>query len=132
LNLGKLHAERGDLDGALRFYHEAVLANDPRLDRSEAYLDPSLETAFGKEFLLDSLKGAASALARRYAAHPRRLEDLEKALRVYEHASLLIERMRSGYRAEGSKLALARKTAETYDDAIRVAVDLHCATGNVR
>ena len=132
LNLGKLHAKRGDLDEALRFYQKAVLANDPRLDRPGAYLNPPVDTAYSEEFLLDSLKGAASALARRYAAHPRRLEDLEKSVTVYEHASLLIERMRSGYRAEGSKLALARKTAETYDDAIRVAVDLHCATGNQR
>jgi CHAT domain-containing protein len=48
---------------------------------------------------------------------------------VYEHASRLIERTRSGFRAEGSKLALAGRAAETYDDAIRAALDLHRATG---
>jgi CHAT domain-containing protein/Tfp pilus assembly protein PilF len=132
LNLGKFRADRGDLDGALRFYQKAVLANDPHLDRPEAYLDPPLETAYSEEFLLDSLKGAASALARRYAARPRQPEDLAKAVTVYEHASRLIERMRSGYRAEGSKLALARKTIETYDDAIQAALDLHRATGDER
>lgn len=131
-NLGRFHADRGDLDGALRFYQEAVLANDPHLDRSLAYLDPPLETAYSEEFLLDSLKGAASALARRYVAHPRPPGDLEKAVTVYGHASRLIERMRSGYRAEGSKLALARKAAETYDDAIRAALDLQRATGDER
>ena len=131
LNLGKLHAERGDLDGALRFYQKAILANDPRLDRPEAYLDPPLETAFSEEFLLDSLKGAAGP-GPPLRARPGRLEDLEKAVTVYEHASQLIETMRSGYRAEGSKLALARKTAETYDDAIRAALDLHHATGDAR
>jgi tetratricopeptide (TPR) repeat protein len=129
LKLGKFHAERGDPDAALRFFQKAVLANDPHLDRPEAYLDPPLETAYSEEFLLDSLKGAAGALARRYAARPRRLLDLEKAVVVYEHASRLIERTRSGFRAEGSKLALARRAAETYDDAIRAALDLHRATG---
>lgn len=132
LNLGKFRAERGDLDWALRFYQKAVLANDPHLDRPEAYLDPPFETAFSEEFLLDSLKGAASALARRSAARPRGVEDLEKAVTVYGHASHLIERMRSGYRAEGSKLALARKTAETYEEAIQAALDLHRATGDAR
>ena len=43
LNLGKFHAKRGDLDAALRFYQKAILANDPHLDRPEAYLDPPLE-----------------------------------------------------------------------------------------
>ena len=132
LNLGKFHAERGDLDAALRFYQKAILANDPHLDRPEAYLDPPLETAFSEEFLLDALKGAASVLARRSSARPGRLEDLEKAVTVYGHASRLIERTRTGYRAEGSKLALARKTAETYGDAIRAALDLQHATGDAR
>ena len=132
LNLGKFRAERGDLGGALRFFQKAVLANDPHLDRPEAYLDPPLETAFSEEFLLDSLNGAAAALVRRHAARPDRLLDLEKAVTAYEHASRLIERMRSGYRAEGSKLALARKTAETYDHAIGAALDLHRATGDER
>jgi CHAT domain-containing protein/Tfp pilus assembly protein PilF len=132
LNLGKFRADRGDLDAALRFYQKSVLANDPHIERLEAYLDPPLETAFSEEFLLDSLNGAAAALVRRHAARPDRVEDLEKAVTVYEHASRLIERMRSGYRAEGSKLALARKTTETYDHAIGAALDLHRATGDER
>ena len=55
--------------------------------------------------------------------------DLEQAGVVYEHASRLIDRMRAGYRAEGSKLSLSASATEIYDEAIGAELELHRLTG---
>ena len=131
VDLGDLYLEKGDEDEAIRFFSKAIEANDPNPVNANPDLDPPLETAFSEDFLLKALKGAARARARQgaKATDPRPLE--ESAV-VYEHASRLIERMRMGYRAEGSKLSVAASATETYDEAIRVELELLRLTGEER
>ena len=129
VNLGELSLEKGDEDEALRFFAKAIAANDPQAVKVEPDLDPPFDTAFSEEFLLKALKGAARARARRGSKQNNR-KQLEQAALVYEHATRLIDRMRAGYRAEGSKLSLAASATETYDEAIRTELDLLRLTGD--
>ncbi len=131
VNLGDLHLQKGDLGQALELYSRAIAANDPLRAGTDLDLDPPLDTAYSEEYLLNALKGAARARARRGAERKRRT-DVEQAALVYEHASRLIERMRAGYRAEGSKLRVAASATETYDEAIQNALELHRLTGKER
>lgn len=131
LALGELHLEMGDEDQALRFFAAAIAANDPRASGTDLDLDPPLETAFEERVLLLALQGSARARASRWAKRADR-GDLEAAALAYEHASQLVDRMRVGYRAEGSKLFLAASAAEIHDEAIRTELELHRLTGEER
>jgi CHAT domain-containing protein/Tfp pilus assembly protein PilF len=129
LSLGELHLEMGQGDEALRFFSAAIAANDPRASGTDLDLAPPFETAFSEKLLLETLQGAARARARRWAK-TQHTGDLEAAALVYEHASSLIDRMRIGYRAEGSKLSLAASAKEVYDEAIGAELELHRLTGD--
>jgi CHAT domain-containing protein len=127
VHLGELSLQKGEAREALRFFHRAIAANDPQPMPADPDLDPRLDTAFSEEFLLKALLGAARARAK--GTTPR---DLEAAARVYGNAARVIERMRAGYRAEGSKLALAASATEVFDEAIRTELTLFRRTGDER
>jgi CHAT domain-containing protein/Tfp pilus assembly protein PilF len=127
VSLGDLHLEMDREAEALRFFAAAIAANDPRATGSDLDLDPPLETAFSEKLLLEALQGAARA--RRWVKRGDR-RNLEAAALVYEHASSLIDRMRIGYRAEGSKLLLAASAKEVFDEAIGTELELHRLTGD--
>jgi CHAT domain-containing protein len=77
--------------------------------------------------LLETLAGKAGALAN-LSAKSRQLGDLEFAASTYELAGQLIDQMRSGYKAEGSKLFLAEKATDIYDQAIQRSLQAYAAT----
>jgi CHAT domain-containing protein len=131
VNLGDLYLEKGDEAEALRFFARAIAANDAGPARADPDLDPPFDTVLSEEFLLKAFKGAARARARRGAkpGHPR---DRAEAALVYAHAATLIDRIRAGYRAEGSKLSLVASATETYEEAIGNELELHRLTGEAR
>jgi CHAT domain-containing protein/Tfp pilus assembly protein PilF len=132
-NLGEVYLEKGNEDEALRFFARAIAANDSQPVTADPDLDPPSETAFSEEFLLKALKGAARARAKR-GRRPERPRDrgLEQASLAYENASRLIDRIRAGYRAEGSKLSLAASATEVYDQALQTELELRRHTGEER
>jgi CHAT domain-containing protein/Tfp pilus assembly protein PilF len=127
VNLGDFYLEKGSEAEALRFYARAIAANTPVPVGADPDLDPPFDAVFSEDFLLKALKGAARA---RRAVKPSRARHLEGAATVYAHASTLVERMRAGYRAEGSKLRISESATETYDEAIRTELELHRLTGD--
>jgi CHAT domain-containing protein/Tfp pilus assembly protein PilF len=129
VNLGELYLEKGEAAEALRFFDEAIAANHLPPTRPDPDLDPPLDTAFSEELLLSALKGAARSRARLAAGKTDRRQP-EAAARVYEHAVRLIDRMRAGYRAEGSKLRIADTATEIYDEAIGTEVELYRSTND--
>jgi CHAT domain-containing protein/Tfp pilus assembly protein PilF len=129
VNLGELYLEEDEPAEALRYFDRAITANDPQLTRAHPDLDPPFETAFSEDFLLKALKGAARA---RRAAKPSGVQPLEAAALVYDHASRLVDRMRAGYRAEGSKLQVAESATEIHDEAIATELELHRLTNDER
>ena len=132
LNLGELYLEKGDEDEALRSFAKSIAANQPLSARADSDpFDAPFDAAFSEEYWLKALKGAARARARR-GAKEKHSRNLEEAALVYENASRLVDRMRSGYRAEGSKLLISASATETYDEALRTELDLHRLTGEQR
>jgi CHAT domain-containing protein/Tfp pilus assembly protein PilF len=129
VNLGDLYLEKGDAVEALRLFGKAIAANSPDPVKAAPDLDPPL-TVFSDTYLLSALKGAARARAGRGTVPER--SRLEQAARVYEHAARLMDRMRAGYRAEGSKLSLTASVADTYAEAIRTELDLYRLAGEKR
>jgi CHAT domain-containing protein len=131
VNLGDLHLEKGQEAEALRFFGTAITTNQPQAPKAEPDLDPPLDTAFSEEYLLKALRGAARARARLGAKKADRRQ-VEAAVLVYDHASRLIDRMRAGYRAEGSKLQVAESATGVHDEAIGTELELRRLTNDER
>lgn len=131
VHLGHLFLEHDDEERALRYFARAITANDPRGAGADPDLDPPLDSAFSEEWLLKALQGAARARARRGGERKDR-QELERAALVYEHVARLVDRMRAGYRTEGSKLSISAGATQTYDEAIRNELELHRLMGDER
>jgi CHAT domain-containing protein/Tfp pilus assembly protein PilF len=127
LNLAAVCADKGDQEEALKFYQQAIVANIPEFNDNDPYANPKLEAILSENLLLETLARKAEAMAN-LSDKSHRLPDLEFAVSTYELAGQLIDRMRSGYKAEGSKLFLAEKTTDIYDRAIRRALQIYAAT----
>ena len=128
-NLGLVHAARGNHNQALDLYQQALHANVPGFVTSNPYINPSLDSVFSEDILLKSLFAKATSLSTRYSEESGYRSDLEAAFSTYRLAADLIDRMRHGYKADGSKLFLAENATEIYDQAIQTAMKLHRETG---
>jgi len=126
--LARVYCDHGDYESALENYQRALRANAPAFTGFDPSGDPPLSGILGEPQLLESLAGKAHTFALRYLKQTKKLRDLELATATYQDACKLIDHMRSGYKAEGSKLFLAEKAIEVYDQAIRTALTLYRIT----
>lgn len=120
-NIGSIHELQGENDQALKAYQQAIQANLPQFVNSAPDAAPLLDNVFSQTELLKSLTQKAQVLSQRGARQPR---NLEAAVATYEIAAQLIDQMRRGYKAEGSKLFWAEKAQAIYDQAIQAALRL--------
>jgi len=129
MDIGDVHAEKGDFTQAIAFYQRAVDAD--LLTPSAATLDTNLnfDNALSGGLLLNALVRKADSFVQRYVKQAQKsFHDLETAVSTYQLASRLIDHMRSGYKAEGSKLFLEETATEIYDNAIQAALLLDRTT----
>jgi CHAT domain-containing protein/Tfp pilus assembly protein PilF len=126
--MGQVYFDQGDYATALDCYQNALRANVPAFADSNPSVNPPLAGILGEPQLLESFSGKARTLAARYARKTQALHDLEMAAATYRHASQLIDQMRHGYKAEGSKLFLVEKATDIYDHAILTTLRLHQIT----
>ena len=128
-DIGDIYRGQHRGERALFFYEQAIRANlaSPAGGSSGAAEESS--RALSESVLLGSLTGKAQILS-----DPQRASalDLAAALSTFEEAASVLDRIRRGHRAEGSKLLLAERAADIYDRAIAVALTLHRRTGAPR
>jgi CHAT domain-containing protein/lipopolysaccharide biosynthesis regulator YciM len=127
-NLAGIYEAEGERDRALEFYQQAIIANVPMFADHDPYANPRLESILSENHLLETLARKAAAMADLYANQSHQLHDLEAAVSTYQLAGQLIDQMRSGYKAEGSKLFLAEKATDIYGHAIQSVLQIHAAT----
>jgi CHAT domain-containing protein/Tfp pilus assembly protein PilF len=127
---GDLYYEKGDYDQAIAFYQQAMRANVPAFAESGIYPNPPLENILSEKELLKSLEQKGRVLAARYGKKSAQLQDLKAAVSTYDRAVRLIDRMRSGYKTEGSKFTLAEKVSGIYDRGIQTAIQLFRQSNN--
>jgi CHAT domain-containing protein/tetratricopeptide (TPR) repeat protein len=124
-NIAEMYQNKGDYSRAIDSYSEAIHANVPGFANQSPYLNPPLENVLSETVLLSSLFGKARAMVDFFVMRPgENMQDLEAAVSTYQHASELIDRIRSGYKAQGSKLFLGAEAANIYDNAIKAALKL--------
>ena len=126
--LARVYCDHGDYESALENYQRALRANASGFIEPNPAINPPLAGILGEPQLLESLAGKAQTFAARYLKKTRNIRDLKLATATYQDACKLIDHIRSGYKAEGSKLFLAEKAIEVYDQAIRTALALYRLT----
>ncbi|MCI0699020.1 CHAT domain-containing protein [candidate division KSB1 bacterium] len=116
--LGKCYYAKNDLGRALDYYQKPLLALVPNFLSGEVYSNPGIGQSISPIKLLSALELKAEAFAGLYSTQSRDLKDLEMCMSTYRLASDLIDKIRSSYLAEGSKLFLGSKASHISDSAI--------------
>ena len=125
--LATVYAARNQLDTALRYHQKALIALLEDFNDANVHTNPSALKSPSDLDLLSSLAGKAEVLQRRYDMSSQ-LQDLKTSLEAYELAAQLVETIRRGFGAEGSKLQLGRRAFDVYEKGIQSARKLHEAT----
>jgi CHAT domain-containing protein/lipopolysaccharide biosynthesis regulator YciM len=112
--------DAGDLERAWGYLQQAIRANIPTLVDPDPYSNPPLINMLSEQELLVSLEQKGRILNRRFQKTGAG-RDLEAAVASYRQAARLLDKMRSGYQAEDSKLFLSDRASGIYDDAIATA-----------
>ena len=126
---GNAYLGKSDFERALHSYQESLQANVPGFAESDPYSNPSLSNVLSEQELLRTLQGKAEVLIQRHTASGN-LQDLQAAFSTAKLMVQLLDRMRSGFQAEGSKLLLAEKASTIFEKAIRAALGLSRLTGD--
>ncbi len=128
--IGIASAKNEDYNQALSYFQKALQSNVKGFASSKIYDNPPLEGMISEKELESSLYQKAKTLAALYENKTRNLDDLRSSVFTYQHTFLLIDKMRNGYKAEGSKLILAENTALYAEEAINTALQLYEANGD--
>ncbi|NVO10428.1 MAG: CHAT domain-containing protein [Bacteroidales bacterium] len=125
---GILCYRTGSYKQALKYYQQSLVSKIYSFNDSSVYVNPNSDILPDID-LLDILKLKAQAFEK-LAEHEDMEENLKAALSTLVLTATLIERLRTGYLYEGSKLQLAAQEHETYLLGVSIANSLYNITGD--
>ncbi len=137
LALGDVYVAGQDLHQGLAYYQKGLNALVPGNSDGNIFVNPDLQEVSSESVLLRALISKASTLSSVYFETKNGLVQLDAALataylqmsfNTFILVSETIEKMRIGYRAEDSKLLLARRSQEVFEEAIRISLELYDVT----
>lgn len=108
-------------ENALQYAQRSIVSLVSGFNDTNAFSNPPLEGVSSESFLLNSFNLKAKIFEQN--------GDHEPALDTYLLAADLIDRLRTGYKTEESKLLLGEKAAEIYERAIHTSLLLYETTG---
>ena len=118
--LAVVAARKNDFDAALEYYQKGIIALVDDFNDSISYTNPANLKSSSDLDLLTALSGKALILNRR-GEGTKTVDDLKASLETYERASELVETIRRGFGAEGSKIQLEALASGVNEGGIRVA-----------
>ncbi|MBN1781155.1 CHAT domain-containing protein [bacterium] len=126
-DIGRVYLDKSEVRTALEFFQKAISAVVPGFEPPDIYTNPVLGSALSDQDLLNALHYKAVSFS---MLEPRTLENLSASLQTFQLASDLIDNIRCGFKAEGSRLFLGEAVTEIYDRAIQTAIELRRITRN--
>ncbi len=128
--IGDIHLAKHDPDEALRFHQKALTTVVIGFTENDPYANPKLANFRREAVLYSALIRKAETLNERYWLKSKDIRDLKIALSTYRLAADLIEKKRSDYKGDESKIWLVGSVQRTYEGAIKTALQLYEITGN--
>ncbi len=130
INIGFYFEISGNPEAAIGYYQESLTANSTTFDSAGPFENPSAEDHFfSQEAAVSSLRHKAGAFYL-MSGNGNSSEYLEESLSALTVATELIEKMRTVYQSEESRLALAANEHEVFMGAVHVSGDLYRLTGD--
>ena len=126
--IGKIHQQQKDYAKAITHFQKSLVILSPEFSIMDLYQNPAIENSLSDKNLLDALHLKAETLYMLYLNESGDMKDLTMSHQTFQLAVNLIDDIRSGYKAEGSRLFLGEKVSDIYDKAIQTAVTLYNAT----
>ncbi|MBK8562958.1 MAG: CHAT domain-containing protein [Saprospiraceae bacterium] len=128
-NIASVYADKKDYATALKNYQAALQAGAVGFNGNEIRSNPIATQIINKLDMLEVLGGKAATLYASYQHGKGGLAHLQAAHDCYLLMAELVNALRQGYLAEGSKHTLSGKAVDIYARAIEVALELNRATG---
>ncbi len=118
-HIGNYYYMQLDLNKAINYYQQAIIAISGNFNNSNEYSNPDPATVEADRYLVNALNGKAQALA-----ETGKRKDLEESLNTFKLSVNVIDKLRSTYQDEESKLMISDETKNTYKMTVDVAVKL--------
>ncbi|TVR75394.1 MAG: CHAT domain-containing protein [Marinilabiliales bacterium] len=129
LNIGYYYEVTGNREAALQYYQESLVANSTTFSSADPRVHPGDDDhVFAGDIAINSLRHKALAFYN-MSYNGNRREMLEESLLTFQAAIALIERMRTGYHSEESRMILAANEHEVFMHALHVSEKLYRLTG---
>ncbi len=125
--IAKCYAEQKQWQAALQYYQKSLYSIAPNFDIADISQNPPLQAYPSALRLLAALAGKADTAFAIFTATQNK-SYLKIAHATYVFAAHIINQIRQTYKAEGSKLNLAKKGYAIYEQAITVCWHLYQTT----
>ncbi len=126
INIGSVYKDKKDYTKALQYFQHALLSLCPDFHNDSFQVNPQLINIRSDNFLLQALRNKAQTLSNFKHNH----NYLIAALKTYDLAIRLINKIRIKYKTEGSKLFLGEQTHSIFEGGIKTCITLYNLTGN--
>ncbi|MFO7524847.1 MAG: tetratricopeptide repeat protein [Ignavibacteriaceae bacterium] len=118
-HLAEVYNLKNDFKTALKFCQKSIVSLVEAYENESIYDNPELEGILSETELLNTL-----SLKARIFNELSELTDLKMSLSTFQLAVNLLDKMRTGYKSEGSKLFLREQASEIYAQAINTSLKL--------
>ncbi len=128
--IGGYYVLNGYFEKALEFYQKALIAGFPDFNDTSFVLNPGISKNTPDYHLLEVVNDKANTLYALYNKHPQQLNYLKSSNQTYALAVQLIEKLRSSYQSEESKLLISGMEKSAFLNAMRTSLQLFSKTSN--
>lgn len=122
-HIGNYYLIKNDLDNALKYYHEAVIAIVKDFNNKSLAENPASGITEPDRYLVNALNGKAEAMSLMGGE-----KNLKNSLETYKLSIEVVEKLRSTYQNDESKLILSDEERKTFLNTVKVSADLYKLT----
>lgn len=126
INIGSVYKDKKDDSSALQYFQHALFSLCPDFHNDSLQYNPKLTNIRSDNYLLQALNYKAETLSN----FKQNRDYLITALKTYDLAIRLIDKIRIKYKTEGSKLLLGEQTHSIFEGGIKNCLTLYKLTGN--
>jgi len=123
-HIGNYYLIKNDFRQALKYYQDAIIAYVKDFNDIAISSNPVVKSIEPDRYLVNALNGKAEALSL-LNSEP----DLKNSLETYKLAIKVVEKLRSTYQNEESKLLLSEEERKTFLSTVKVSASLYKITG---
>lgn len=127
-NIARTYLQQNNFDSALFNCHKSIVSLVNDFDDTNIFSYPKLDYINSELNLLKTLKLKANIFSLQEPSVSN--EYLKHSLKNYELASDLVDKIRLGYKSEGSKILIGEQVLDLFSEAVKVSLDLYSLTND--